>query len=198
MNGSGILYVLVGVAVLFGGWTIVKSTLQRTRQARQTWRVFAAAKGLQEEKSGFPATIRLKGLNRGYPFVLERVVRRRGNSQQTFTHVYLGLADLPRGLRIQRRTGLRTLATLLGARGIESGDDQFDQVFVVTGRDPEDVRRFLTAERRHALKECFRDLEHLRVTEDGLHWERRGVVRELQVLERLYARLAELALALCG
>jgi hypothetical protein len=198
VDGPGILYVLVGVAVLFGGWAIVKNALQQGRQARHTWRAFAAAKGLREEQRGSPATIRLKGLNRGYPFVLERVVRRRGNSHQTFTHVHLSLMGLPRGLRIQRRTSLRRLARLLGGGDIESGDDQFDQVFTVTGREPEDVRRFLTAERRQVLRESYEDLEDLRIDEGGLHWERRGVVRELEVLERVYARLGQLALTLCS
>jgi hypothetical protein len=198
MDGPGILYLLVALVALFAGWTIITKALQRSRQARETWRTFAAAKGLQQQRSGFPATTQLRGFNQGFPFLLERVVRRRGNSNQTFTHVHLSLPDLPPGLRIARRSSLRKLVEILGARNIETGDDQFDQVFVVTGRDPENVRRFLTPERRHALRGFLQELEHLRINEDGIHWERRGLVRDLGMLERLYARLGELALTLCA
>lgn len=67
-----------------------------------------------------------------------------------------GLAGLPRGFAVKaehRGSQMPVIGKLFsgGRAQVDTGDVRFDQEFVVVGDDPDEVREFLTEERRRAL-----------------------------------------------
>jgi hypothetical protein len=67
---------------------------------------------------------------------------------------------------------------------------------VIKGADPEEVRRYLTAERCSALKRYLKELDPIEVREDGLYLERKGLIKEMGDLEKLYSLMGAFALSL--
>ena len=119
----------------------------------------------------------------------------RGDTYHTYTQMKMQLFDLPKGLRICGETLLRKVSKALGAQDIKTGDQELDERAVIKGADPEEVRLYLTAERCSALKRYLKELELIEVREDGLHLERKGVIREIGELERLYSLMGAFALS---
>ncbi len=169
---------------------------------------------LVEEKSEDASDLLLYGKNQGFPFSLKRVVIegkpagrvrlfgqditfRRGDTSHTYTQMKVQLFDLPKGLRICGETWLRKVSKTLGAQDIRTGDQELDERAVIKGADPEDVRHYLTAERCSALKRYLKELDPIEVREDGLYLERKGVIKEIGELERLYSLMGAFGLMLC-
>jgi hypothetical protein len=106
------------------------------------------------------------------------------------------LFDLPKGLRVCGETLLRKVSKTLGAQDIKTGDQELDERAMIKGADPEEVRRYLTAERCSALKRYLKELDPVEVREDGLYLERKGMIKEIGELERLYSLIGTFASSL--
>ncbi len=193
MSWTGIVCSLLLASAFALVWHVSRRAIKKDRDVRQVWRAFAAAKGLREQRPEYPYTLVFKGRNQGFPFVLERLRRRRGNSQQTFTRMTLTLSGLPAGLRVYRETAPDKAS---GPWDVETGDSGFDKAFVIRGKNAEDVRSYLTPERRHAVRTYMRRLEWVRLLDDGLHWERIGQLTSLRELDQLYTGMGEFAAVL--
>ena len=120
---------------------------------------------------------------------------KRGDTYHTYTQMKIELCDLQKGLRICGETLLRKVSTTLGAQDIKTGDQELDKRTVIKGVDPAEVRRYLTAERCAALKRYLKELDPIEVREDGLYLERKGVIKEIGELERLYSLMGAFALS---
>jgi hypothetical protein len=121
---------------------------------------------------------------------------RRGDTYHTYTQMKVQLFNLPKGLRICGETLLRKVSKTLGAQDKRTGDQELDERALIKGVDPEEVRLYLTAERCSALKRYLKELDPIEVREDGLHLERKGVIKEIGELERLYSLMGAFASSL--
>ncbi len=74
--------------------------------------------------------------------------------------------------------------TLLNTQDIEVGDLAFDERVIISGRDPEKVREFLTRERRDHLKRLFGRFEGYRITDSGIKVEDHTLISNTQDLVR--------------
>jgi hypothetical protein len=213
MDTEGLLYLLIFVAAGVVLWIYIKNRIERDKAAKAVWHTFAEMKGLQEGKPEDPSELLFSGQNQGFPFVLKRVlikgrpggrVRlfgqditfRRGDTYHPYTQMKMQLFDLPKGLRICRETLFRKVSTTLGAQDIRTGDQELDETAVIKGADPEEVKHYLTAERCAALKRYLKGLDPIEVREDGIHLERKDMIKEIEELERLYSFMGAFALAL--
>jgi hypothetical protein len=213
MDTEGLLYLLIFVAAGVVLWIYIKSRIERDKATKEMWRTFARMKGLQEGKPEDPSDLLFRGQNQGFPFVLKRVlikgkpsgrVRlfgqdvtfRRGDTYHTYTQMKIQLFDLPNGLCICGETLLRKVSKTLGAQDIKTGDQELDERAVIKGVDPEEVKHYLTAERCSALKKYLKELGPIEIREDGLYLERKGVVKEMGELERLFSSMGAFALSL--
>ena len=213
MNTEGLLYLLIFIAAGVVLWIYIKNRIERDKAAKAVWHAFAEMKGLQEGKSEDQSDLLFCGKNQGFPFTLKRVmvegkpagrVRlfgqditfRRGDTYHIYTQMRIQLFDLPKGLRICNETLLRKVSTTLGAQDIRTGDQELDEKAVIKGVNPEEVKYYLTAERCSALKRYLKELDPIEVLEDGLHLERKGVVKEIGELDRLYSFMGAFALSL--
>jgi hypothetical protein len=213
MDTEGLLYLLIFVAAGVILWIYIKKRMEQDKATKGVWHTFAGMKGLQERKSEEPSGVLFFGKNQGFPFTLKRVmikgkpggrVRlfgqditfRRGDTYHTYTQMKIQLFDLPKGLRICGETLLRKVSKTLGAQDIKTGDQELDETAVIKGVDPEEVKHYLTAERCSALKRYLRELDSIEVREDGLYLERKGMIKEIGELERLYSLMGAFALSL--
>ena len=213
MDAEGLLYLLIFVVAGIILLNYIKKRMEQDKATKAVWHTFAEMKGLREGKPEDTSDILFYGKNQGFPFTLKRVMTegkpagkvrlfgqditfKRGDTYHTYTQMEVQLFDLPKGLRICRETLLRKVSTTLGAQDIRTGDQELDGRAVIKGIDPAEVRRYLTAERCSALKRYLKELDPIEVREDGLHLERRGVIKEIAELERLYSLMGALALSL--
>jgi hypothetical protein len=213
METEGLLYLLIFVAAGVILWIYIKKRMEQDKAAKEGWHIFAGMKGLQEGKPEDPSDLLFYGKNEGFPFTLKRVmiegkpggrVRlfgqditfRRGDTYHTYTQMKMQLFDLPKGLRICGETLLRKVSKTLGAQDIKTGDEELDERVVIKGVDPEEVKHYLTAERCSALKRYLKELDLFEVREDGLHLERKGMIKEIGELERLYSLMGTFASSL--
>jgi len=213
MTTEGLLYLLIFVAAGVILWIYIKKGMEQDKTTKAVWHTFAEMRGLQEGKSEDPSDLLFYGKNQGFPFTLKRVmiegkpagrVRlfgqditfKRGDTYHTYTQMKMQLFDLPKGLRICGETLLRKVSKTLGAQDIKTGDQELDERAVIKGADPEEIRLYLTAERCSALERYLKELGPIEVREDGLYLERKGVVKEIGELNRLYSLMGALALSL--
>jgi hypothetical protein len=214
MNTEGLLYLLIFVAAGLVLWIYIKKRMDQDKATKGVWHTFAGMKGLQEGKCEDASDLLFYGKNQGFPFTLKRVMikgkpggrvrlfgqditfRRGDTYYHTCTQMKMQLFDLPQGLRICGETLLRKMSKTLGAQDIRTGDQELDERAMIKGIDPEEVRLYLTAERCSALKRYLKELELVEVQEDGLHLERKGVIKEIGELERLYSLMGAFALSL--
>jgi len=213
MDAEGLLYLLIFAAAGIILWIYIKKRLSQDKTTKEVWHTFADMKGLQEGKPDDSSDLLFYGKNQGFPFSLKRVmiegkpagrVRlfgqditfRRGDTYHTYTQMKIQLFDLPKGLRICEETLLRKVSKTLGAQDIKTGDQELDERVVIKGVDPEEVKHYLTAERCSSLKRYLGELELIEVREDGLHLERKGMIKEIGELERLYSLMGAFALSL--
>ncbi len=213
MDTEGLSYLLIFVAAGVILWIYIKKRMERDKATKEMWRTFAGMKGLQEGKPEDASDLLFHGKNQGFPFTLKRVMIegkpvgrlrlfgqditfRRGDTYHTYTQMKMQLFDLPKGLRICGETLLRKVSKTLGAQDIKTGDQELDERAVIKGADPEEVRLYLTAERCSALKGYLKELEPIEVQEDGLHLERKGMIKQIGELERLYSLMGTFASSL--
>jgi hypothetical protein len=213
MDTEGLLYLLIFVAAGVILWIYIKKRMEQDKATKEVWHTFAGMKGLQEGKPDDPSGLLFHGKNQGFPFTLKRlmikgkpggrvrlfgqdITFRRGDTYHTYTQMKIQLFDLPKSLRICGETLLRKVSKTLGAQDIKTGDQELDETAVIKGVDPEEVKHYLTAERCSALKRYLRELDPIEVREDGLYLERKGVVKEIGELERLYSSMGAFALSL--
>ena len=213
MDTEGLLYLLIFVAAGVILWIYIKKRMEQDKTTKGVWRTFAGMKGLQEGKPDDASDLVFYGKNQGFPFTLKRVMIKgkpagrvrlfgqditfsRGDTYHTYTQMKMQLFDLPKGLRICGETLLRKMSKTLGAQDIKTGDQELDERAVIKGADPEEVRGYLTTERCSALKRYLKELDPIEVREDGLHLERKGMIKEIGELERLYSLMEAFALSL--
>lgn len=212
MNTEGLLYLLIFVAAGVILWVYIKKRTERDKATKAVWRTFAGMKGLREGKPEDSSDFFFYGKNQGFPFTLKRVMTegkpagtvrlfgqdmtfRRGDTYHIYTQMKVQLIDLPEGLHICKETLLRKVSKTLGAQDIRTGDQELDEAAVIKGVDPEEVKHYLTAERCSALKRYLKELDPIEVREDGLHLERKGMIKEIGELERLYSLMGAFALS---
>lgn len=100
----------------------------------------------------YARTALIEGRADGCPVRIDHYTVSTGKTSQTFTRVRAKAAAAGSlQLRVQPRHALSGLAEWLGFRELRTGDDAFDQAFVVRGKDPELVRAWLSPEVRAAM-----------------------------------------------
>ncbi len=212
MSEEDIFNAILFTAALIATIIMVTKGLTRDRRVRKVWRDFAAMKGLDAGTAKNSGDILYSGKNRGFPFVLERVTQRgkqlgnvhflgekipmrAGDTFHTYTRMRLSMSGLPAGLSISRETIGRKIATAVGAQDIRTGDPEVDGSFVIKGKDPAEVGRFLNSERCNALKVYLRGREEIGLRNNELLYERKNSIENISELSRVYMRMGEFAAA---
>lgn len=194
----------------------------KTRGAtRQVWRRFAQRRGLQyQDLSGIvknqglqtPKDVQLPpvlayiisiflmphvtGENSGFPFELSTMQKGSGKNSKLYSFMKLELKDLPTGIHVYREKRVHKVIKIFGYQDIQTGDQEFDEKFMVRGENPEQVLSYLTLGRRTALKKYGMEIPDLELRQGALYLERRGLWKKLDELESFFRTLGELAIGL--
>lgn len=144
------LIILVSLGVLVA---VVVSTVQRRSRLQPLWARAAADLGLPPPSGGPLASPSISGRVDGRHLT----VRERSENDRNWIDYELAiLRDLPAGLSIRSEhlgSRMPVVGKLFsgGREQVDTGDEAFDEAFLVTGDDPDEVRRFLSDERRDCL-----------------------------------------------
>lgn len=202
------LYFVPFVVAFFFIWHYMKWGLKKQHEAHQAWREFANLKGLREQPAIPEVSLSFEGENQGVPFTLECLVfkgtpmqvgnlkLKRGDDIKIFTRMKLQLPRLPRGLRVYRETAWSKIGKGLGMQDIRTGDQAFDQAFMVKGNNRSEVISYLTPSRRMALLTYAADLPGVELQQEGLILLQPGQIGDIGRLERYFSQLGSLAAVL--
>ncbi|MFN3216188.1 MAG: hypothetical protein ACE367_06810 [Acidimicrobiales bacterium] len=144
------LIILASLGVLVAG---VVSAVQRRSRLQPLWARAAADLGLPPPTGGPLADPSISGRVDGRHLT----VRERSGDDKVWIEYELAiLRSLPAGLTISSEhlgSRIPVLGKLFsgGREQVETGDGAFDEAFIVTGDDSDEVRAFLTDERRTCL-----------------------------------------------
>lgn len=125
---------------------------------------------------------------------VDTVTERHGKSSTTYTRLHAGYPDsrsLELGLTLTEEGFFSGIQKFFGAQDIQLGDDQFDGGFLVKGKNEDRVREFLTPARRHQIEQVFRSFPGATVTDSGIAWRQRGVIRSADRIEAMVRSLAK-------
>ena len=143
--------------------------------------------------------------HRHWEITLDTISKKRGNSRQVFTRIQSPYINKD-GFRFRiYRTGFVTgVGKMFGVEDLEVGYEQFDKDFVIQANDPYKLELLLENEKiRHLIslqpnielqvKDDFSWFKKSSIKDvDDLHFEVRGVIKNLQHLKWLFMLFAEI------
>ncbi len=112
-----------------------------------------------------------------------------------------GLERLPLGFTVKaehRASQMPVVGKLFsgGQAQVDTGDPRFDQEFIIVGQDPDEVREFLTEERRRALLGLAESCPKFRLTRGDLTYRFTGGTEKIDDLARPAHAMIDAARAL--
>lgn len=145
-----------------------------------------------------------------WEITLDTITRSSGKSRRIFTRIQAPYVNKD-GFRFRiYRAGLFTgLGKFFGIEDLEVGYEEFDRDFVIQGNDPYKLEMLFENERiRHLIslqptidlqvKDDFKWFKRSSIKEvDDLHFEIRGVIKNIQHLKWLFMLFAEILSQLC-
>jgi hypothetical protein len=165
----------------------------------QAWAEAARQLGLEYQAGGLLQPGRIRGVHRGVRVAVDAVRRGGGRNDRSLTRYRVWFpVPLGLGLHVSREGLLSRLGKLMGLEDVRTGDDRFDAALMVRGADADAVRRFLTPDRRLRIELLVRTLGDVRIDDDGIAVERRGVERRIETIVGTVRELALAANALLG
>ncbi|VAX20901.1 hypothetical protein MNBD_NITROSPINAE03-468 [hydrothermal vent metagenome] len=213
--------ILIASAVLIPAALITFYLIKARRATRQVWASFAKRRGLTSHdlwgagKSRGPKTSmktkqpnkalqalsafsmpRITGKNNGFPFELSTLKKGSGNNKVLYSFMKLELESLPTGIHVYPEKSVHKVIKIFGYQDIQTGDPEFDGKFMVRGENPEQVLSYLTWNRQTALKKYSIKIPNLELRKGAIYMERRGLIKKIDELEKLFRELGKLATAL--
>lgn len=176
----------------------------------EVWRQLCAETGAELVKGGFwkgdKVVIRVKD----WTVTLDCYVVSAGNSRQTFTRLRAPYVN-PEGFRflVYRKTLFSALGKYLGMQDVDVGFPQFDENFVIKGNDEAKLRSLFANEHLRELL-SVQPSAYLQVKDDEgyfgaefpegvdeLHFQARGMIKDVERLKSLYKLFAVTLTQLC-
>ncbi len=187
---SGFLFlVIVGVAV-----AAITIGMQQSKKTNEAWASVAERLQLVFQPGQLFSRPRISGIHKGCSVLVTTFSRGSGKHQTTYTRFRVSYPNsLDLGLRLTKQGLLTGIGKFFGTQDIEVGDEGFDDVIVVKGRDPERVKEFLTLSRRMRAARFLTTYQGSCIDDMNVEWERRHVERDADKLLRMIERMTSLA-----
>lgn len=132
---------------------IVYLSTQSTKSSRQQWRTAAGNLNLGYYEGGLGSTGTISGERSGHSVTVSTHTKGSGGNSQPYTKYQMEYRDhLPLDLRMTRQGAMHTLGKAFGLQDIEVGNPSFDDVVIVRGSRPAEVRRFLAPRLQDAIR----------------------------------------------
>jgi len=188
MEGPFFFLVILG----FVGVVLALNLAQR-RKADRDWTEAARRLGFRFKPGGLIGLREMSGELQGCDVEVATVMRSSGRSRSPYTLWQVRYPQpLGLGLKLEREGFFSGVGKLLGAQDIQVGDEAFDDALLVKGRDPQEIREFLTRPRRARILRALGSYQELEIDDEGVELELSGY-SDTEQLVSLSKRLAELA-----
>ena len=196
-------YLFIGFFLIFIPLAIGISIVE-TKAWRDSWREFADGSGFtyEEYKQSFSKWARVKGVYRGYSFIVEKFVRGSGKYQKSYTSLKVVLSDKPEGaLEISARSFFSGLKKVFnGSRKklqyIELGDVELDGKLLVKSTSEQFARRKLSSQ---GIRQGILDIRsqtssmNLKIMDGEVYYHELSVIVDNEYLLAVLNVLVELA-----
>lgn len=192
MGGIIFIFFVIFIIVIVVGIT-------QSQKAGEAWSATAQTLGMDYNGGGMFQKRSLSGVLHGNHAFVDTFTRGSGKSSTTYTRYRIHYPrPLGLGLQITQEGFFTGVSKALGAQDIQVGDAMFDQAALIKGNDPKAVTDFLTQARRSRIHRALNSFSRLKIKDDEIYWEHRGVQRSQAKLSEVIRRLSLLAWFLCG
>ena len=198
-----VLAVTLGAVVFF---FIVRATIRgviaRHKKTVATWQAAAEELGISFTSPQRFAKPSMEGRVAGFQVKVHAYTQSSGQHSATYTGFRVTFpGSLELGLKLSRELALVSgITKFFGAQDILTGDEVFDNTFVIKGTDPDDVITFLTDDIRYQLIELHQAQKGMGivVTDVDISVTQSGVARDGDAIIALVTSLTHMAFVLAG
>ncbi|MEN8114322.1 MAG: hypothetical protein ABFS21_08030 [Actinomycetota bacterium] len=180
--------IIAGIAIAFAR--------QQAAATNEAWKSAADLLHFSFEPGGLSSGPKISGTITDHAAVVESYTKKSGNNSTRYTRYTVEFPSLGVGLGLSQQTGFGGFLKVLGAQDVEVGDPVFDDAFIVKAKDPDGARRLLTQGRRLALNRLLAVHPEIAVLDYAIVLDKRGAVRDTDVLVSAVRRLASVAATL--
>jgi hypothetical protein len=201
MQAEG-LFSICFMVMVFGGFiglvvALVVWQRHRTNKIAEAWKAMAEDLGLSYSRpsSWQPGTI--TGAHMDFQIQIYVFTRGSGKNKTTLTAVKTFVnPQLSMGLKISREHMFSGLGKMLGFQDIQTGDKEFDDRFVIKGKDEPAVHRFLTPGLRQEILRYDRFASGASISDEGAYWEKISVIKDPTLLTNTLAAQSQVVRAM--
>ena len=186
----GIIFGVIGVVIAV---IVVFVTKLQMNQMNVAWQSAAEALGFSFEVGSLRGGPTISGLIEDHPADVLSYTKRSGKNSTRFTRYTVEFPAIGIGLRLSKQAGLGQFLKILGTQDIVIGDPTFDDAFIVKSTDPQGARAILTPGRTMALNQLLAVHPEVLVEDDRIVVDRRGAVRDADVIITTLRRIASVA-----
>src|SRR5690606_20508392 len=160
-NMAPLLFIILGIGVLVG---LIVWLMQRHKKLNKRKHIFYsefAAKHRLSHRSDKDVMVMLntvQGNWKGYPFAVYEEMVGAGNSRQVYTYAVFENVRFNYDFKIGKDHIFSNTGKMLGLKGIEFGDAEFDKKFSVKASDEDEFRAFFNNQLQEELKTIKSDL----------------------------------------
>ena len=192
MTGVPLVIILGVIGAVIAVISIV-FTKRYVEQTNTAWQAAAGALGFSFEPGSMRSGPTMSGTIEDHPANVHSYTKRSGKNSNRYTRYTVEFPAIGIGLHLFRQAGWGQLLKILGTQDIEIGDPTFDEAFIVKATNPEGARVLLTSGRTMALNQLLAVHPDLVVKDDRIVIDRRGSVRDTDVIISTLRRLASVA-----
>ena len=117
-----------------------------------------------------------------------------GKNSQTYTKFHIRYDQpIKFKLKLTKQNLFHSFGKMFGMEDIQVGDNSFDKKVLVQGADHLALVRFLTAPRRNMIKSAMRAFPDLKITDQYIEANIRGIVSKANIIVKNTENLADLA-----
>ncbi len=182
------------VVLMVAGVAIVVAAVKSGGSGPESiWGAAAQRLGLRYEHTDLLSGATISGSRRGLSVVINTFSNSDDLNRQ-YTRYRVNFKEpLELGLQLKLDGPLAYVSRKLGSQDIETGDADFDNTVIVKGRDPEEVRRFLTYSRRLQAVRFITLYSSATIDDSGIECEERNVARSPDRIVQTIQRMTALA-----
>jgi hypothetical protein len=194
---SGVaLWILFGVLGVAVALISIASARRRAAELDRTWQAAADNLGFTFEAGTAHGGPVIAGSVDGLNARVVAYAKKSGSTSARFTMYTVQFPPLGIGLHLMRQAGVGQILKVFGTQDLEIGDPEFDKAFIVQSTDVNAARELLTPGRTMVLNRLLATNPDLTVLDDRIIIDRRGRVRDPEVIVSLLRRLASAAVIL--
>jgi hypothetical protein len=188
VDGFFILFVIAIAAI------VIPLAIRSAKRTNESWASVSQDLDLRSTPAKLGQKRRISGLHHGMQVEVDTFTRRHGKSSTTYTRFHVHFPqNLRLGLQLTTEGFFSGITKAFGAQDIETGGVSFDDGVIVKGADPRRVLEFLTPTRQERIRHFLESHSGAVITDTGVLWSRRGLVRDHSQLVSCIRRIADFA-----